>query len=81
MEEHYNRIFEEFVAMKNILFDDPLLQDVVGPSVHHFNDLKNEWGLGVGLAKRKGHHPEPHSLPEVRTYGFVCSVVLVLTVV
>lgn len=38
---------------------------MISPNVNHFVVLKGEWGLGVGLTKRRGHHPEPHSRPEI----------------
>ncbi|KAI0730873.1 hypothetical protein C8Q76DRAFT_613345 [Earliella scabrosa] len=66
MEEHYNRVLEEFVERKSMEWDDPYLQEVVAPNVDHFSGLKNTWGTGVGLAERRGRHPEPHSRPEMK---------------
>ncbi|KAI0744072.1 hypothetical protein C8Q80DRAFT_1107396 [Daedaleopsis nitida] len=66
MQEHYNRILEEFIERRSMEWDDPFLREVVAPNVHHLTALKNAWGTGQGLAERRGKHPEPHSRPEVR---------------
>ncbi|KAI9065081.1 hypothetical protein FKP32DRAFT_1533919, partial [Trametes sanguinea] len=65
-EEHVNLILEESITRKNAEWDDTFLREVISPNACHFIELKNLWGIGVGLSKRHGHHPEPHSRPEIR---------------
>ncbi|KAI0362305.1 hypothetical protein OH77DRAFT_1377558, partial [Trametes cingulata] len=67
LEEHMNLELEETVARKGAEWDSPFIREVVSPNVYHFVELRNEWGTGVGLARRRGRHPEPHSRPEIRT--------------
>ncbi|KAL1945780.1 hypothetical protein VTO73DRAFT_1782 [Trametes versicolor] len=64
-EEHINLELEEAITRKDAEWDNTFLREVISPNVHHFVVLKGEWGLGVGLAKCRGHHPEPHSRPEI----------------
>lgn len=66
-QEHINLDLEEGITWKNTDWDSPYIREVHAPNVVHFVELKNEWGRGVGLAKRRGNHPEPHSRPEIRT--------------
>ncbi|OSC96922.1 hypothetical protein PYCCODRAFT_1335561, partial [Trametes coccinea BRFM310] len=65
-EEHVNLILEESITRKDAEWDNTFLREVISPNACHFIELKNLWGIGVGLSKRRGHHPEPHSRPEIR---------------
>ncbi|KAJ3005457.1 hypothetical protein NUW54_g4331 [Trametes sanguinea] len=65
-EEHVNLILEESITRKDAEWDNTFLREVISPNACHFIELKNLWGVGVGLAKRRGYHPEPHSRPEIR---------------
>ncbi|KAH9917526.1 hypothetical protein B0H21DRAFT_879595 [Amylocystis lapponica] len=65
MQEHYNRELETFIERKDVEWDADYIRRVIAPNVGHFVTLKNAWGDGLGLAKRRGAHPEPHSRPEV----------------
>ncbi|KAI0682739.1 hypothetical protein C8T65DRAFT_541512, partial [Cerioporus squamosus] len=67
LEEHVNRILEEAIEKKGAEWDSHFIRKVITPCVIRFMELKNHWGTGVGLAKRRGKHPEPHSHPEIRT--------------
>ncbi|KAH9922250.1 uncharacterized protein B0H18DRAFT_1121064 [Fomitopsis serialis] len=67
MQEHLNLALEEAVQRSGSEWDGKLIRDVISRNIHYFVDLKNGWGESVGLAKRKGYHPEPHSKPEVTT--------------
>ena len=67
MQEHLNLALEEAVKRSGSEWDGPLIRDIISRNIHHFTELKNGWGETVGLAKRKGYHPEPHSQPEVKT--------------
>jgi len=67
MQEHLNLALEDAVQRSGSEWDGKLIRDVISRNVHYFVDLKNGWGQSVGLAKRKGYHPEPHSKPEVST--------------
>lgn len=66
MQEHLNLALEEAVKRSGSEWDGPLIRDVISRNIHHFTELKNGWGETVGLAKRKGYHPEPHSQSEVK---------------
>ncbi|KAH9934138.1 uncharacterized protein B0H18DRAFT_841114, partial [Fomitopsis serialis] len=67
MQEHLNLALEDAVQRSGSEWDGKLIRDVIARNVHYFVDLKNGWGQSIGLAKRKGYHPEPHSKPEVST--------------
>ncbi|KAI1792869.1 hypothetical protein LXA43DRAFT_886661 [Ganoderma leucocontextum] len=66
-QEHVNLEIDENVTRKGAEYDSPFIRDVMAPCAIHFMELRNEWGSGVGLAKRRGRHPAPHSRPEIRT--------------
>ncbi len=66
-EEHLNLILEEAIEKKGAEWDSRFIREVIAPCAIRFMELKHQWGLGVGLAKRRGKHPEPHSRPEIRT--------------
>ncbi|PIL27740.1 hypothetical protein GSI_10893 [Ganoderma sinense ZZ0214-1] len=65
--EHINLILDEAMSRKGSEWDSPLLREVHAPNAVRFMELKGEWGTGVGLARRHGKHPDPHSRPELRT--------------
>ncbi|KAH9893369.1 hypothetical protein C8Q73DRAFT_828246 [Cubamyces lactineus] len=65
-EEHINEQLEDAITRKDADWDNPFLREVISPNVYHFIELKDVWGAGVGLARRRGHHPDPHSRPEIR---------------
>ncbi|KAI0353618.1 hypothetical protein OH77DRAFT_1406859 [Trametes cingulata] len=68
LEEHLNLVLEEAIARKGANeWDGTYIREVISPNVYHFLELRTSWGTGVGLAKRRGKHPEPHSRPEIRT--------------
>ncbi|EPQ59181.1 hypothetical protein GLOTRDRAFT_24745, partial [Gloeophyllum trabeum ATCC 11539] len=66
MQEHFNLDLEEMVERKNIDFDDPFMREVVSRNLHHFNRLKTEYEVGVGLKVRTRAHTSPHTRPEVK---------------
>lgn len=66
MQEHLNLALEEAVKRSGSEWDGKLIRDVISRNIHYFVDLKNGWGETVGLKKRKGYHPEPHSQPEIK---------------
>ncbi len=66
-EEHINHVLEDGISRKGAEWDSPYIREVHAPNAVHFLDLKNEWGTGVGLAKRQGRHTVPHSRPEILT--------------
>ncbi|OSD03124.1 hypothetical protein PYCCODRAFT_1366450, partial [Trametes coccinea BRFM310] len=66
LEEHMNLILEEVTARKGVDWDGIFMRDVISRNVFHFSELRGEWGVGVGLSKRRGAHTEPHSRPEMK---------------
>ncbi|GBE84702.1 hypothetical protein SCP_0606820 [Sparassis crispa] len=66
-QERYNRELETFVDRKDTQWNADYICKVISPNVHHFMKMKNTYGDGVGLAKHRGEHREPHSKSEVRT--------------
>ncbi|KAI9066783.1 hypothetical protein FKP32DRAFT_1565201 [Trametes sanguinea] len=67
LEEHLNLLLEDVLSRKGSEWDGMFMRDVVAPNVARLAELRNEWGAGVGLAKRRNAHPEPHSRAEIRT--------------
>ncbi|KAI0368163.1 hypothetical protein BV20DRAFT_948539, partial [Pilatotrama ljubarskyi] len=67
LQEHLNLELEEAITRKGAEWDSKFIRQVISPNVYHFVELKNQWGGGVGLAARRGRHPEPHSRPEIKT--------------
>ncbi|THG93874.1 hypothetical protein EW026_g7477 [Hermanssonia centrifuga] len=64
--EHLNLELEEMIAHKDSAWDGTHIRDVVAPNISRFVTLKNTFREGVGLGKRRGKHPTPHSKPEVK---------------
>ncbi|KAK7688668.1 hypothetical protein QCA50_008206 [Cerrena zonata] len=64
--EHLNLELEEHIKHKDSAWDDDHIRKVISPNIAHFVNLKNTFREGLGLSKRRGKHPTPHSRPEVK---------------
>jgi hypothetical protein len=67
IQEFFNRLLEAIIERKGADFGATFIRQVISQNLHHMNRVKSEMREGVGLAKRSGHHSDPHTNPEVKT--------------
>lgn len=66
-QEYLNRCLEPIVQRKDTDFGSDHIRNIWSRNVYDIYQLKTSMRAGVGLAKRGGRHPDPHTRPEVKT--------------
>ncbi|KAF8230881.1 hypothetical protein L208DRAFT_1205269, partial [Tricholoma matsutake] len=59
-----NRGIESTIQHKDADFSSYHVRHVWACNIKDIQELKSEFRVGVGLAKRSGHHKDPHERPE-----------------
>ncbi|KAG8923250.1 hypothetical protein FRC01_013003 [Tulasnella sp. 417] len=56
MQEHHNRVLEDFVQHKRAEFASPHIRDGIAPNVHHLQRIKESMEQSAGLSHRASCH-------------------------